>query len=72
MLSHLGHGDMIYKSAIAHKDRDKFYQAIKKEGLYNAVQTYIPITPKDYFVENIKSTIYKMGILRLMKKILKY
>lgn len=65
-------GDMIYKSAIAHKDRDKFYQAIKKEGLYNAVQTYIPITPKDYFVENIKSTIYKMGILRLMKKILKY
>lgn len=65
-------GDMVYKSAIAHKDRDRFYQAIKNEGLYNAVQTYIPITPKDYCVEYIKSIIYRMGILSIIKRVLKH
>jgi len=64
-------GKMLLKSAIPHRRRDVYYVDIDNEELKEHVQKFIPISMKDYLVEGSKSLFYKIGILGLVRRIVK-
>lgn len=62
-------GIMVENNAKKNIMRDEFYKELNRNGIENAVQKYIPITKKDYFVENTKPYLYKLGLIKIAKKI---
>lgn len=64
-------GKMVRGCALPHKNRGKFYKDLDVTPLNEHIQRFIPISAKDYFVEFGKGVVYKLGLLNLMKKIIK-
>lgn len=61
-------GIMIDNNPRMAKCRDVFISELNTKSLQQQIQTYLPVTLKDHLIERMKSIIYKMGILRLLKK----
>lgn len=61
-------GKMVLKSATPHVRRNEFFVDFDDETLVNHIQKFIPIKTKDYLVERMKIVLYKLGILKLIKK----
>ena len=64
-------GSMVRSSAVPHPKREEFYKEIGSESLPDHIQKFIPVSPKDYLVEKLKAILYKIGILRFIKTIVK-
>lgn len=65
-------GVMIRNSATPHTRRDEYYLELENEELDEHIQKFIPISKKDYFVENSKSILYKTKLLYTIKNIKKH
>ncbi len=64
-------GSMVRKSAVPHKERKNYYKNLKETPLPEHINKFIPVTKKDYILENVKGVIYKLGLLNLIKKLKK-
>lgn len=64
-------GIMVRNSAKPNKNRNLFYPSLNEKGLDRTINELIPITKKDYFVEKAKKVLYKLGILKILKRIIK-
>lgn len=64
-------GIMITKQPIPHKNRPEFYVYLNEHGIRAAVNRYIPISKIDMAIEKSKLLLYKAGILRRIKKLLR-
>ena len=64
-------GVMMTNSVKENLNRENFYQCFNNDGIKAAVQRFLPISKKDYFVEEIKSVLYRIGILSKIKSIMK-
>ncbi len=64
-------GKMVMRSAVPHKLRDDYYKDLANEDLGDHINRFIPVTKMDYFLESIKIVLYKMGLIRSLKKIKK-
>lgn len=64
-------GVMVKKSAIPHVKRKEFYKGIDEKTLPEQIQQFIPITWKDQLIEKSKVVLYKTGIYRLIRSILR-
>lgn len=62
-------GIMVCNYPHKHKNRDLFYKAVKDKGIDKAVQQYIPISLKDHMIENSKQLIYRVGLIKLARKV---
>ena len=62
-------GIMVCNYPHKHKNREQFYKTVKDEGIYKAVQRYIPISRKDYMIENSKQLIYRAGLIEIARKV---
>lgn len=62
-------GVMVCKYPHKHLKREVFYKTVCKEGIEKAVQQYIPITHKDHLIEDSKQYMYKLGFIRMVRKI---
>lgn len=62
-------GDMVYNSAKPHVNRKLFYKYLSKYGLEKTICELIPITKKDYLVEKSKKCLYKVGVLKILKRL---
>ncbi|MHB8128918.1 MAG: hypothetical protein ACYDEX_07965 [Mobilitalea sp.] len=56
--------------AIAHPKRKEYYIGIDEDDLSIYVNRYILITQMDYVTEKVKCTIYILGIIGLVEKII--
>lgn len=61
-------GIMVEHSAKKNKYREDFLKKLNEEGIDSAIKTYIPISRKDYLIEKSKKIFYKMGIIRIIKR----
>ena len=59
---------MVEHSAKKNKYREDFLKKLNEEGIDSAIKTYIPISRKDYLIEKSKKIFYKMGIIRIIKR----
>ena len=64
-------GNMVKKSAAAHDRRKDFYNNIDEIPMPDLIDKYIPVTFSDIIFERIKIVIYKLGLYRILAKILK-
>lgn len=64
-------GSMVMRSAVPHPRRPEFYKKLDDNDLDKHIQKYIPINKLDYALENMKGLLYKMGVLKILKKLLK-
>lgn len=64
-------GIMVRGSAVPHPLRKAYYENLDVESLNDHIQKFIPVSRKDYFIENIKVYLYKTGIFGVIKKIIK-
>ena len=64
-------GSMVRNSAVMHKERKNYYKDLKDTPLPEHIKKFIPVTKKDYIIENAKAVIYKLGLLNFIKKIKK-
>lgn len=62
-------GIMVCNYPHKHKNREQFYKTVKDEGIYKAVQRYIPISRRDYMIENSKHLIYRAGLIEIARKV---
>jgi coenzyme F420-reducing hydrogenase beta subunit len=63
-------GVMIQHSAKSHPKRGEYYMDLDKESLKMHVQRFIPIRKQDYLIERSKGILYRMGIYKILKKII--
>lgn len=64
-------GIMIMNSAKPHMKRKKFFDLLNNISLDQAINEIEPIKKVDLFIENIKGFAYRLGIMKLIKKIFK-
>lgn len=64
-------GKMVMRSAVPHPLRDNYYKDLATDDLGEHINKFIPITRMDYFFESFKIVLYKMGLIRTLKKIKK-
>ena len=64
-------GIMVKKSANPHPKRNAFYKEIDKKTLPEQICEFIPVSRKDYLIENSKAVIYRAGIYGMLKKLKK-
>lgn len=64
-------GIMITKQPVPHERRAEFYIYLNEHGIWETVNRFIPIKNMDIVIEKSKALLYKTGILRFAKKLLK-
>lgn len=64
-------GIMVAQSAHAHPRRKDYYRELYNRGLDEHIEEFIRVSKKDYIVEQSKSFIYKIGLMQILKKLLK-
>ena len=64
-------GIMVRNNSKPHPKREEYYKDLDNEELDKHIAKYIPISKKDYFVENSKSLLYKTKMLQMVKNIFK-
>ncbi|MBR3311407.1 MAG: Coenzyme F420 hydrogenase/dehydrogenase, beta subunit C-terminal domain [Solobacterium sp.] len=64
-------GVMITRQPIPHERRAEFYIYLNEHGIWKTVNRFIPIKSMDIVIEKSKALLYKIGILRFAKKLLK-
>lgn len=62
-------GIMVKKSATPHPKRNVFYKDIDKKTLPEQICEFIPVSRKDYLIENSKAVIYRVGLYKILKRI---
>lgn len=62
-------GIMAYKKTYKHPSRDEFYRYLDNNGIEKTISKFMPISHKDIFIENLKPVLYKVGLIKMMKKI---
>lgn len=61
-------GGMMTACAKKHRNRDDFYIAVNNEGLEKAFDRFLPVSPKDMVVENVKAALSKTGFLHRISR----
>jgi hypothetical protein len=61
-------GIMARNQAKPHPMRQMFYNDFMEESFQKHTQKLIPVTPKDYAVEKAKKVLYRLGIMKRLKK----
>lgn len=64
-------GIMVRNNSKPHPKRGEYYQDLDNEELDEHIAKYIPVSKKDYYVENSKSLLYKTKMLQMVKNIFK-
>ena len=64
-------GIMVRNSAAAHPQRGEYYKELDQETLPEHIQRFISIRKRDYAVEYIKRMLYRTGILRPIKHVVR-
>lgn len=64
-------GKMVLQSATSHLRRNEYFVNFDSEELNEHIQKFIPISKKDYFVEWCKGVLYKVGVLGVIRKIMR-
>lgn len=64
-------GVMIDHNVIPHPQRTEFYRRIDERKLPDLVQEFLPISTKDYIVEELKHILYRIGVLQILKNVRK-
>ncbi len=64
-------GVMINNSAKKHIHRDQFFNDIDALSIDELTDKYIKVSQKDHVIESAKATAYRLGILDILKKLLK-
>jgi hypothetical protein len=64
-------GSSLFESMTPNKDRENFFIEFQNYGLMSAIKTFIPITYVSHIKEWIKKSLYKLGMLRKVKKIVR-
>lgn len=64
-------GIMVMNSAKPHMRRNEFFTLLNNMSLDEALNKIEPIKKIDFFIENIKGTLYRLGVMELIKKIFK-
>lgn len=64
-------GVMVNNQPKRNNHRDDFYIYLNQHGLQNTIQKYIPVSRKDYIIENSKEFLYKIGIFKAIQKLYK-
>ena len=64
-------GIMVEHAAVPHPRRAEYYKNIDNVSLHDHIQTFIPVSKKDYVLERTKGVLHRTGILRIIKRILK-
>lgn len=62
-------GIMICNYPHKHPMRGKFYKTVREKGIKGAVDEHIPVTRKDYIIENSKHLIYQVGLIKIARKV---
>lgn len=62
-------GLMVERSAKPHPLRYMFYDGLETDDMRDHVQKYLPISSWDYLLERIKGLLYRLGMLKLFRKI---
>lgn len=65
-------GIMVNSSAKANSKRTQFYEDLGKVSLDEIIQTYVPISKKDRFIEFMKGFLYKTGLIKFARRIKKH
>lgn len=61
-------GIMVENSAKPHPNRTNFYKDMDSMSISEMVKRYIPIKGKDYLIEKAKYFLYKIGLMKFVKK----
>ena len=61
-------GIMVENSVIPHKNRENYYKELYKIGLKDNCNKYIKISTKDRIIEKSKLFLYRIGLLKFIKK----
>lgn len=62
-------GIMVNHSARPNEKRDEFYRLAASIPIDQVMEKIMPITKKDLMIEKFKKSIYKMGIITVVKKL---
>ena len=62
-------GIMVCNSAKPSDRRTAFYDASNRLPIDEAMNVVLPIEKKDYFIEKCKSTLYRLGLIPILKKL---
>ena len=52
-------------------NREAFYRCFNDNGIEAGINSFLPISRKDYLVEKIKYILHRIGILNKIKAIIK-
>lgn len=63
-------GIMVLNSAKPHIRRSEFYVGIDERTMQEQIQKFIPVRKLDILVERGKVVLYRLGIYRIVKKVL--
>lgn len=61
-------GIMATKDISPNNKREGFLRMVRNKGLDCAVKTYIPVTMLDRMVERVKRPLYRVGLIRILKR----
>lgn len=64
-------GVMVRRSAKPHPKRDEFYRDLDQTELPDHIQKFLPISRKDRILEQSKGMLYRLGVLRVLRKVVK-
>lgn len=64
-------GVMMTNSVKKNPNREAFYRCFNDNGIEAAINSFLPISRKDYLVEKIKYILHRIGILNKIKAIIK-
>lgn len=64
-------GIMLLNSAKPHVKRSEFYVGMDDRTMRDQIQKFIPVTKKDHIIESSKAMLYRMGVFRIIHKIIK-
>ena len=64
-------GVMMTNSVKKNPNREAFYRCFNDNGIEAGINSFLPISRKDYLVEKIKYILHRIGILNKIKAIIK-
>ena len=64
-------GIMVKNSVIPHPKRSDFYIGMDERTMPEQVQKFIPVSKKDVMIDRAKIVCYRLGLLKVIKKVLK-
>lgn len=64
-------GIMVCNCAKPHKKRAEFYEKAARYSIDQAINMVVPITAIDKMIESAKSTLYKTGLIKVVRKMTK-